>query len=238
MWHKRRQILLSLPLLWGEGTCTIPTLQQALQPRLLAHGGGICPQSCFPARAASSMNTFHIVEDKQTQEQPWGAETGTGGRRAAGEDPLAQPAPQSSGGLCQSIDSPGRCFQGVGNTFPALHMRPDRDSPGAGLCASWVPQVFFPTVSHLYEKVIFSTPHRKYCLERGFWSIRWRFLPSASTDLQPGAAVTRCGCMSNPPPHPPLSTQAPWASSAEKISAPKRLSCLRNTFLYVQPLSA
>lgn len=41
--------------------------------------------------------------------------------------------------------------------------------------------MFFPIVSHLMV-VIFSAPHHKYCLERGFWSIPWSFPPSANTD--------------------------------------------------------
>lgn len=56
MWHKKYPH-------WGEGKCTIPTFQQALQPLLLSHGGGICPQSHSPDREAGSMNTFQIIED-------------------------------------------------------------------------------------------------------------------------------------------------------------------------------
>lgn len=36
------------------------------------------------------------------------------------QNALSQPALQSSRGLCQSIPSPNRCFQGVGNTVPAV----------------------------------------------------------------------------------------------------------------------
>uniref|UniRef100_A0A8B9Z9Q7 Uncharacterized protein n=1 Tax=Buteo japonicus TaxID=224669 RepID=A0A8B9Z9Q7_9AVES len=156
---------------WGKGRCSIPTLQQALQPSLLASVGNVCPQSCFPAGVASSVHAFRIVEDVRLR-----AEADSGG---SWEDPVAQLAAQSAGGLRQILSLPGRCFQGVGNTFPAPHVCLDTDSCGAGLWASWAPQVFFPTASHLYEKVTFSTPHRKYCLERGFWRILWRFLPSA-----------------------------------------------------------
>lgn len=39
------------------------TSQQDLQPLLLAHRGGNCPQSHLPARTASSMHIFCMAED-------------------------------------------------------------------------------------------------------------------------------------------------------------------------------
>lgn len=223
-WHEKRQILLSPLLPWGKGRCTIPTLQLALQPPPLAPVGSICPQSCFPAGVASSVHAFRIIEDVRLRAE---ADSGAalGGRdrdwrqEGSWEDPVAQLAAQSAGGLHQILRLPGRCFQGVGNSFPAPHMCPDRDSCGAGLWASWAPQVVFPTLSHLYEKVIFSTPHRIYCLERGVWRILWRFL----TPRQPGATDARRGCVSDPPPRPSLSTHTPRTSSAEEDQRLKRV---------------
>lgn len=146
-----------------------PTSQQALQPLLLAHRGGICPQSHFPTRAASSMHIFCMAEDTELcaevgSEAAPGAETGAGSRRVAGKDPLAKLAMQNSGGLRQSFNSAQQMFFSMLETRSQLY--PERDYPGTGLCASWAPQVFFRTISHLYAKVIFSTPHNKYCLEK------------------------------------------------------------------------
>lgn len=82
----------------------LPTFQQALQPLLLAHGGGVWPQSHSPDREASSMHTFHIIEEIGLCAD---MDTGAAQRRRNGnwrqenswEDPLAQLALQSSGDL-------------------------------------------------------------------------------------------------------------------------------------------